>query len=47
MSGVFPAPHRAFHRLQRTPQMSVYALKQPHPNGGRVDPGARQPRGCA
>ncbi|QGH79651.1 hypothetical protein SEA_MINNIE_83 [Mycobacterium phage Minnie] len=21
MSGVFPAPHRAFHRLQRTPQM--------------------------
>ncbi|AVO24536.1 hypothetical protein SEA_ALEXPHANDER_92 [Mycobacterium phage Alexphander] len=23
MSGVFPAPHRAFHRLQRTPQMSV------------------------
>ncbi|ABQ86161.1 hypothetical protein PBI_TWEETY_92 [Mycobacterium phage Tweety] len=21
MPGVFPAPHRAFHRLQRTPQM--------------------------
>ncbi|AKU43171.1 hypothetical protein SEA_KIMBERLIUM_93 [Mycobacterium phage Kimberlium] len=34
MSGVFPAPHRAFHRLQRTPQMSVYALKQPRPGGG-------------
>ncbi|AKQ06997.1 hypothetical protein PBI_OVECHKIN_95 [Mycobacterium phage Ovechkin] len=23
MSGVFPAPRRAFHRLQRTPQMSL------------------------
>ncbi|AEK09185.1 hypothetical protein FGG23_gp089 [Mycobacterium phage Ibhubesi] len=23
MSGVFPAPHRAFHRLQRTPHQMI------------------------